>query len=159
MVPVIKLFLHVVGSQVRAFVDLSLLRPLNNAVSIFGNLCGALVVDRVGRKPLMLWAFIGCTCCLSLEAAMIAVYAEAGTNKVGLGFALFASYAFSVFYTPGVDCVNAIFLGELFPNHLRAKGVTAALVVYALTDLVYLQVAPTAFENVGWKFYLVSSGC
>jgi hypothetical protein len=103
----------------------------------------------------MLWAFIGCCFCLTLEAAMVAEYAAEGTNKVGLGFALFASYAFSVFYTPGIDCNNAIFLGELFPNHIRAKGVTACLVVYALVDLVYLQVAPTAFEHVGWKFYLV----
>ncbi|OQV06790.1 hypothetical protein CLAIMM_11315 [Cladophialophora immunda] len=125
------------------------------SVSIFGNLGGALVVDRFGRKPLMLWAFIGCCFCLTLEAAMVARYAAAGTNKVGLGFALFASYAFSVFYTPGIDCNNAIFLGELFPNHIRAKAVTLCLVVYALTDLVYLQVAPTAFEHVGWKFYLL----
>ncbi|KAI1625143.1 general substrate transporter [Exophiala viscosa] len=125
------------------------------SVSIFGNLGGALVVDRLGRKPLMLWAFIGCCCCLTLEAAMVARYAAEGTNKVGLGFALFASYSFSVFYTPGIDCNNAIFLGELFPNHIRAKGVTLCLVVYACIDLVYLQVAPTAFERVGWKFYLL----
>jgi MFS family permease len=125
-------------------------------VSIFGNIAGALVVDRVGRKPLLLFAFTGCICCLSIEAAMLALYADAGTNKAGLGVAIAAIYLFMVFYTPGVDCNIAVYLGELFPNHLRSKGVTLAFTVYALTNLVYLQVAATAFANIGWKFYLVS---
>jgi hypothetical protein len=41
-------------------------------------------MDRVGRKPLMLFGVLGCGICLAVEAAIVATYAEAGTNKAAL---------------------------------------------------------------------------
>jgi len=48
-----------------------------------------------------------------------------------------------------------VFYSELFPNHIRAKGVCLSMATIALTDLVYLQATTTAFANIGWRFYLV----
>jgi hypothetical protein len=70
---------------------------------------------------------------------------------------LFHSYLFLLFYGCGIDCAGVVFYSELFPNHLRAKGVAMAIATIALTDLVYLQATATAFANIGWKFFLVSS--
>ena len=36
-----------------------------------------------------------------------------------------------------------VFYSELFPNHIRAKGLALSIAVIALTDLVYLQVTAT----------------
>lgn len=44
---------------------------------------------------------------------------------------------------------------EIFPNHLRTRGVALANISLALTDLVYLQVTPLAQATIGWKFWLV----
>lgn len=66
------------------------------------------------------------------------------------------SYFFLAFYSVGVDVCGVVFYGELFPNHLRSKGTSAAFTVVALADLVYLQATATAFENIGWKYFLVS---
>jgi len=41
-------------------------------------------MDKVGRKPLMLAGVAGCCVCLILEAAIVATYAEAATNKAAL---------------------------------------------------------------------------
>ncbi|KAH0847249.1 MFS transporter, SP family, sugar:H+ symporter [Fonsecaea pedrosoi] len=127
------------------------------SVAIFGNLGGAIALDYFGRKSLMLWAFIGCLVCLVIEAAMVALYADTGENKAGLGVAVAATYMFAVFYDPGIDANSAVFFSEIFPNHIRPKGATICYVVFALTDLVYLQVGPTAFQNIGYRFYIVSS--
>lgn len=65
-------------------------------------------------------------------------------------------YLFLAVYSMGVDVAGVVFYSELFPNHIRAKGVCLSMATVALTDLVYLQATTTAFANIGWRFYLVS---
>ena len=48
-----------------------------------------------------------------------------------------------------------VWYSEIFPNHIRAKGICLSIATIALTDLVYLQATATAFANIGWHFYLV----
>lgn len=102
----------------------------------------------------MIFGVAGCCVCLIVEAAMVANFAAAGTNKVGLGFGVAAFYAFLAVYSVGVDVAGVVFYSELFPNHIRAKGICMSIATIALTDLVYLQATTTAFANIGWKFYL-----
>lgn len=72
-------------------------------VGIIANLLGAAVLDRLGRKPLLLFGLVGCCICLSLEAAMVSLFAEAGTNKAGLQMGVAASYLFLFVYSMGID--------------------------------------------------------
>ncbi|KAF1813976.1 MFS general substrate transporter [Eremomyces bilateralis CBS 781.70] len=124
-------------------------------VGVIFNLVGALIMDKLGRRPLMLFGVAGCCVCLILEAAMVASFAEEGTNKAGLGMGVAAFYLFLAVYSVGVDVAGVVFYGELFPNHQRGKGLSLSVATIALTDLVYLQATATAFANIGWKFYLV----
>ena len=64
-------------------------------------------------------------------------------------------YLFLAIYSMGVDVAGVVFYSELFPNHIRAKGVCLSMATVALTDLVYLQATTTAFANIKWRFYLV----
>ena len=80
----------------------------------------------------------------------------AGTNKAGLAVGVAAFYIFLLVYSFGVDVAGVVFYSELFPNHIRSKGVSLCMVSIALTDLVYLQATSSAFANIGWKFFLVS---
>ncbi|KAK5064580.1 hypothetical protein LTR84_000413 [Exophiala bonariae] len=124
-------------------------------VGIIGNIIGALIMDWTGRKPLMVAGVAGCCISLILEAAMVSSFAEEGTNKAGLRMGVAAAYLFLLIYSIGVDVAGVVFYSELFPNHIRAKGLALSIAVIALTDLVYLQVSATAFASIGWKFYLV----
>ena len=126
-------------------------------VGIIFNFVGAALMDRIGRRPLMLFGISGCCVALIIEAAMVATYAEAGTNKAGLGVGVAALYIFLAIYGVGIDVAGVVFYGELFPNHVRAKGLCLSTATIAITDLVYLQATATAFANIGWKFYLVST--
>jgi len=122
------------------------------------NLLGAVIMDRVGRRVLMLVGVFGCCACLIVEAAIIATFASpipAVPNVPALKAGVAMFYIFLLFYGCGVDVAGVVFYSEVFPNHLRAKGVAMSVAVIALTDLVYLQVTATAFANIGWKFFLV----
>jgi hypothetical protein len=54
-----------------------------------------------------------------------------------------------------VDATTYVYCSEIFPSHIRARGVAFSLAVLFLTAMVYLEAAPTAFAQVGWKYYLV----
>lgn len=125
-------------------------------VGIIFNAVGALIMDWTGRKPLLMIGLGGCCLSLILEAAMVSTYAETGSNnEAGLRMGVAATYIFLAFYSVGVDVAGVVFYSELFPNHIRAKGISLSIAVIALTDLVYLQATATAFANIGWKFFLI----
>lgn len=44
-----------------------------------------------------------------------------------------------------LDGTQYIYFSEIWPNHLRAKGMTIAMATIALVNIMWLQVAPTAF--------------
>lgn len=81
--------------------------------------------------------------------AQFATGPHAGQNKAGLAAGVFAFYLFLAVYSVGVDVAGVVFYSELFPNHIRAKGICLSIATIALTDLVYLQATATAFANIG----------
>jgi MFS family permease len=117
---------------------------------------GGLLVDRIGRRRLLLTGITGCVASVLVETIIVAKFAKAGTNKSALRTGVAAFYLYEGFYCLSIDICNFVITSELFPNHLRAKGTAIAAASSALTNLVFLQTAPTGFANIGWKFYLVS---
>jgi len=103
----------------------------------------------------MMAGFVGCMISLSVLTAVQAVYAPSGTNKVGLGFGVVALYLVVIFYCLGVEACGSIFFSEIYPTHIRSKGVCFTAFVNSLSNLVYLVAAPTALQNIGWKFIIM----
>lgn len=128
-------------------------------VAVVFNLVGALMMDRVGRRPLMIGGLAGCCVCLIVFTAIVAKYATTGTNKAATGAGVGMLYLFLAMYSIGLDSAGTVFFAELFPNHIRSKGLPLAVATIALTDLIWLQSAETAINHIGWKFFLVSRDC
>ena len=100
---------------------------------------------------------------LVAEAALVASYPpSAGQNPAGLKAAIAMIYLYIVslphpsirvhYLTPDkffaeflLDGTQYIYFSEIFPNHLRAKGMTIAMAAIALVNIMWLQVAPIAF--------------
>lgn len=127
------------------------------SVSIPFCLIGAFLSDIIGRRPIMLIGIGGCCICLIIEAAAVRYFEMNPTRKDLGALGVAALFCFNAVYQLGVDVGGNVFYSEVFPNHIRSKGVALANLVLALPDLVYLQVTPYAFANIGWRFFLVSS--
>lgn len=54
-----------------------------------------------------------------------------------------------------IDAAQFCIVSEIFPSHLRSYGTSFAVSLLFLADVLWLQLAPTAMNTIGWKYYLV----
>lgn len=122
-------------------------------IGIVENALGMLLVDRFPRPKYMAVGMLGCVAAFAAEAGLVAQYAGSDNgNALRAGIAMM--FVFGVFYSFGIDGPQFCYLTEIFPSHLRAKGVSLGVATFSLTNIIWLQAAPTAFANIGWRFYL-----
>lgn len=125
-----------------------------NTLAAFMNWVNSLILDRFGRIRIMVIGLIGCSLSLCGFTAMVAEFVGT-TNKVGNGFGVFFLYLFVFFYGGTMDASSYVYCAEIFPTSIRAQGVGSSVAGLFIMTLIYTQTAPTAFENVGWRYYLV----
>jgi SP family sugar:H+ symporter-like MFS transporter len=98
-------------------------------INIIGTVIAMVLVDRVGRKPLALVGSIGMAVALAVEAWAFSAHLVDGKlpNTEGV-VALIAAHVFVLFFALSWGVVVWVFLGEMFPNRIRAAalGVAAA---------------------------------
>lgn len=117
------------------------------------NLLAVLVVDRMPRPTLICVGLGTCVVLLAIEAGLVATYVGSA-NKAGLSACVALLYLYVFCYGLLLDGVTWWYASETFPTYLRSHGMSIAMGTYCLINIVWLQAAPTAFANIGWKFYL-----
>ncbi|WP_066949501.1 sugar porter family MFS transporter [Streptomyces lushanensis] len=98
-------------------------------VNIVGTVIAMVLVDRVGRKPLALAGSAGMALALAFEAWAFSAPLVDGRLPATEGtVALIAAHVFVLFFALSWGVVVWVFLGEMFPNRIRAAalGVAAA---------------------------------
>lgn len=118
------------------------------------NIVNAILLDYVGRKWLMTTGLAGCAVSLLGAGIMVALYG--GTdNKPGNSAGVFFLYLHLTFYATCMDASTYVYASEIWPTHLRAKGFAASVAGLFVGSLTLLEAAPTAFETIGFRFYLI----
>lgn len=87
---------------------------------------------------------LSCMVTLACEAAIIAVYVPS-TNFAALRAGVAMFFVFEVFYAIFLDGTQFAYIGEIFPTHIRAKGICLGVSMISFANIIWLQSAPTAF--------------
>lgn len=99
-----------------------------------------------------------CLICLACEAALVATYATpealAAPNQSALKAAVAMLFVHITMFQVCLDGTEFVYISEVCPTHLRAKGIALGMAALCVMNIIWLQVAPVAFEHIGWKFYL-----
>ncbi|MBU6533037.1 sugar porter family MFS transporter [Streptomyces sp. NPDC057245] len=96
-------------------------------INIVGTVIAMIFVDRIGRKPLALIGSVGMVIGLALEAWAFSFDLVDGKLPATQGWvALIAAHLFVLFFALSWGVVVWVFLGEMFPNRLRAAALGVA---------------------------------
>ncbi|MER5666880.1 sugar porter family MFS transporter [Streptomyces mirabilis] len=96
-------------------------------INIIGTVIAMIFVDRIGRKPLALIGSVGMVIGLGLEAWAFSYNLVDGKLPATQGWvALIAAHVFVLFFALSWGVVVWVFLGEMFPNRIRAAALGVA---------------------------------
>ena len=115
-------------------------------MQLVGSVIGAMLMDRMGRIPLMRWGTLGVIAGLLITS--YALYTEATGY-----FALFGMLFFMVFYALSWGVGAWVLVSEIFPNRMRSQGMSIAVGCMWLANFVVSQTFPMINDNP----YLFSS--
>lgn len=132
---------------------------INGLLQVFNFIAAAsaaLLVDRLGRRPLFLWSALGMLVSFIIWTACSAVVNESsggGNPAVGrtvIAFVFIFYFHYDIAYTP-------LLLGyptEIFPYSIRSKGVTVDLLSVYSSLIILAFVNPIALDRIGWRYYI-----
>lgn len=138
-------------------------------INVVMTIPGLLFVDKIGRRPVLLFGSILMMTWLFANAGILAVYGtDPGPDGVGgikeasvkvtgpASKAVIAcSYLFVASYAPTWGPVSWIYPPELYPNHLRGKAVALATSGNWAFNFALGYFVPPAFVSIKWKTYLI----
>ncbi|WP_063767183.1 sugar porter family MFS transporter [Streptomyces hygroscopicus] len=126
-------------------------------VNVLFTVVGMALVDRVGRKPLLLAGAAGMTLTLAALAVVMSVPGLPGAN--GLSFTFLCLYIVMYAVSPGLGAY--VVISEIFPLHVRAKATGIATFVIFATNLVIGLTSLPMLDGLGTPttFWLFTAVC
>lgn len=111
--------------------DALLINVLSGALSIGACIVSLLLVDRIGRKPLLWIGSAGMAVTLAAVTAAFATGTLADDGRLLLSdsmgvLALVAANLYVIFFNASWGPVMWVMLGEMFPNQIRGSGLAVA---------------------------------
>jgi sugar porter (SP) family MFS transporter len=134
--------------------DALLINVLSGALSIGACLVTVLLIDRIGRKPLLWIGSVGMAVSL---AAMTFAFASASLDAGGklvlsdsMGtLALIAANVYVIFFNASWGPVMWVMLGEMFPNQIRGSGLAVAGAAQWTSNFAITVTFPILLAGIG----------
>ena len=110
--------------------------------NLLATMAGMAVIDRVGRKPLLVWGAVGSAICMGLVAWIFA----SGEYQ---GWLVWLLVGFVICHAFGQGAVIWVYISEVFPNSVRAKGQTLGSFTHWFMAMVVSWSFPVFAKDVG----------
>lgn len=119
---------------------------------MFAAIWGATLLDRLGRRQMLIWATSSTVVCFAIITAGTAI--SKGNQSASYAVIVFIylfGIAFSWAYTP----LQTLYSSEVLETKTRAKGSGLNFLFLNIAMCVNTFAAPVAMEKIGWRYYLV----
>lgn len=139
---------------------------INNCQQFAWAILGAFLVDKVGRRPLLLFSFTACTVVwlgMTIASARLAASQDGVdssgnpifTNPAASKASLAMIFIFGAVYSVGITPLQALFPVEVLSFEQRAKGMAFSSFATNAAGLLNQFAWPVSMKNIGWKTYIV----
>ncbi|QDH68891.1 sugar porter family MFS transporter [Marilutibacter alkalisoli] len=150
--------------------DALLINVLSGALSIGACILTVLLIDRIGRKPLLWIGSAGMAVSLGLVTVAFASgnleHGQVGPGKLVLSdtmgvLALVAANVYVIFFNLSWGPVMWVMLGEMFPNQIRGSGLAVAGLFQWGSNFAITMTFPIMLAGIGlaatYGFYALSA--
>ncbi|KAI1079379.1 general substrate transporter [Whalleya microplaca] len=115
-------------------------------------------IERIGRRPLLLWGALGMVICQFIVAIIGTVTSEPNAVKAMIAFICIYIFFFASTWGPGAWVV----IGEIYPLPMRARGVALSTASNWLWNCIIAVITPYMVDtdkgNLGAKVFYIWGG-
>ncbi|MCQ2055785.1 MAG: sugar porter family MFS transporter [Fibrobacter sp.] len=118
--------------------DSFLFSLISSAINLVMTIIAILLIDKIGRKPLLVIGSIGMTCTLAVMGLCFSVGINANLGIIGESglIALIASNLYVAFFAATWGPVMWVMLGEMFNNRIRAVAIAVCGLAQWLANFI-----------------------
>ncbi|GME29248.1 sugar transporter [Neofusicoccum parvum] len=107
------------------------------------------VLDRLGRRKLMLFAVIGQSCCMAILAGTV----SNGGKSAGIVAAVML-FLFNFFFAIGLLAIPWLLPAEYAPLAIRTKAASLATASNWIFTFLVVEIVPVSINNIAWRTYI-----
>ena len=151
-------YLHLILNSIGLTSDPQQLR-INGGLMVFNfvvSIAMASLIEIAGRRRLFLFSTVGMLISYIIWTILSAINQERNFEQASLGTGVVAMiFLYQFFYNSGLNGPSWVYVTEVLPTHLRAKG-TNIMQIAGTCALIFNGYAnPVAMEAIAWKYYIV----
>jgi MFS family permease len=124
------------------------------AVNLLASCLAAYLMDRLGRRSLLIVSFTGMAFAMGMQVLVAVVPALSSMRG---SMALVGTLVYVFMFALGAGPVPALLLPEIFPDRIRAKGMAVAMCVHwvanFLVGLMFLHLLETLGAGILYTFF------
>jgi sugar porter (SP) family MFS transporter len=121
-----------------------LTQPLGGFLAFF-------TIDRLGRRPLMLWSAAAMSLSMAILAGTTSVTDNTGATVVAVIFL----FVFQFIFTVGYSGLTFLYATEVAPLQLRAAISAISTAAVWTFNFLLAQVTPVGFNSIGYQYYII----
>ncbi|KAM0807455.1 putative General substrate transporter [Seiridium cardinale] len=132
-----------------------LINAINPIFSMIAAVYGATLLDKLGRRPMMLCGLLGSL----IFYVMLTAFTAQTANNPNLAYGTIVSiYLFGICFAWGFTPLQTLYAVECLENRTRAKGSGLNFLFLNIAMVVNTYGISVGMEAIGWKLYLVYIG-
>jgi MFS family permease len=125
-----------------------LINAINPIFSMMGAIAGAAMLDKLGRRPMMMYSLCAALVCYILLTA----FSAHSDSVQGLSYGVIvAIYLFGIFFAWGFTPLQTLYAVECLENRTRAKGSGANFLFLNIAMVINTYGISEGMEKIGWK--------
>ncbi|KAK2612492.1 hypothetical protein QQS21_001430 [Conoideocrella luteorostrata] len=117
----------------------------------FGGWLAFFTIDRLGRRPLMLWSAAG----MAISMAILSGTTSTMDNTGALVVAVIFLFVFQFIFTVGYSGLTFLYATEVAPLQLRAAISAVSTAAVWIFNFLLAEVTPIGFNTISYRYYIV----
>ncbi|KAH8103062.1 general substrate transporter [Cristinia sonorae] len=131
----------------------------NSVIALIGEALCIWFIDRLGRRGPLIWANAISGLTFVIGTIIIKLFPAGSENHNASRAFVAMTWLFNLVFSSGIGPLSWAIPVEMFNSATRAKATAITSSAAWISNFMIAQVSPLAFDNIGWKYYLVFAIC